>query len=246
MFTPEDFALAGRAVYAVMKPTLANPWPLLREAAGCEVWVKHENHTPTGAFKVRGGLNYLARLHDSGKAMPAGLISATRGNHGQSIPSAAARYGLPVTIVVPHGNSGEKNAAMRALGAELIEHGETFDEAKAYAIEQAEARNLHMVPAYHPWLVAGVATYPQRSCQQRGPQGTFSPQEHHLDCNPLPTEQQERSTFPTSWTLQQPARGRGRSIHSGILPVPTVRMSVNCNLSSDSSTLASQKSNTNP
>lgn len=91
-----------------------------------------------------------------------------------------------------------------------------------------------------------LSTDLQRSCQQRGPQGTFSPQEHHLDCNPLPTEQQERSTFPTSWTLQQPARGRGRSIHSGILPVPTVRMSVNCNLSSDSSTLASQKSNTNP
>ncbi len=158
MFTAEDFAAAQLAVSAAMQPTLANRWPLLCEAADCEIWVKHENHTPTGAFKVRGGLNYLARLMEM-EERPAGLISATRGNHGQSIPHAAARYGVPVTIVVPHGNSVEKNAAMRALGAELIEHGETFDEAKAHAVRLGEERGLHMVPAYHPWLVAGVATY---------------------------------------------------------------------------------------
>ncbi len=158
MFTADDFAAAQEAVSAAMRPTLANPWPLLREAAGCEVWVKHENHTPTGAFKVRGGLNYLARLMET-EERPAGLISATRGNHGQSIPFAAARYGLPVTIVVPHGNSVEKNAAMRALGAELIEYGDSFDEAKAHAVRLGEERGLHMVPSYHPWLVAGVATY---------------------------------------------------------------------------------------
>ncbi len=158
MFTHEEFKLAREAVHAAMGPTLANRWPLLEEAAGTEVWVKHENHTPVGAFKVRGGLNYLARLAQS-ENRPAGLISATRGNHGQSIPFAAARYGLPVTIVVPKGNSVEKNAAMAALGAELIEHGENFDAARAHAMKLAEERGLHMVPAYHPWLIAGVATY---------------------------------------------------------------------------------------
>ncbi len=158
MFSAEDFERACEAVYAVMQPTLANPWPLLREALGVETWVKHENHTPTGAFKVRGGLNYLARLLEN-RERPAGLISATRGNHGQSIPFAAARHGLPVTIVVPHGNSAEKNAAMRALGAELIEHGDVFDEAREHAASLAEERGLHMVPPFHEWLVAGVATY---------------------------------------------------------------------------------------
>ena len=169
MFSTDDFARAERAVHAAMGPTLANPWPLLREAVGAEVWVKHENHTPTGAFKVRGGLNYLARLHDSGQPVPPGLISATRGNHGQSVPFAAARYGLPVTIVVPRGNSVEKNAAMRALGAELIEHGETFDEAKAHAMALAGERGLHMVPPFHPWLVAGVATYAKELFDAAGP-----------------------------------------------------------------------------
>ncbi len=168
MFSADDFALAGRAVRAAMGPTLANPWPLLRRACGAEVWIKHENHTPTGAFKVRGGLNYLARLVESGPA-PAGLISATRGNHGQSIPFAAARHGLPVTIVVPRGNSPEKNAAMEALGAELIEHGDDFDAARAHAMALAEERGLHMVPAFHPWLVAGVATYAKELFDAAGP-----------------------------------------------------------------------------
>ncbi len=159
MFSRDDFNRACEAVYAAMGPTLANPWPLLREATGVETWVKHENHTPTGAFKVRGGLNYLARLLEDRAERPAGLISATRGNHGQSIPFAAVRHDLPVTIVVPLGNSVEKNAAIRALGAELVEHGEVFDEAREHAAALAVERGLHMVPPFHEWLVAGVATY---------------------------------------------------------------------------------------
>ncbi len=157
MITEEELAAAGRAVYAAMGPTLAQAWPLLAEAAGCEVWVKHENHTPTGAFKVRGGLNLLARLAEA-RLRPLGLITATRGNHGQSIPFAAARFGLPVTVVVPRGNSPEKNAAMRALGAHLIEHGESFDEARAHAERLAEDEGLRMVSSFSVELVAGVAT----------------------------------------------------------------------------------------
>ncbi len=168
MFTEEDFEQACRAVYAAMQPTLAHPWPLLQQATGVKTWVKHENHTPTGAFKVRGGLNYLARLMEDGAPRPAGLISATRGNHGQSIPFAAARHGLPVTIVVPHGNSREKNAAMRALGAELVEHGTVFDEAKDHAAQLAKERGLHMVPSFHEWLVAGVATYARELFETAG------------------------------------------------------------------------------
>jgi len=141
MFTADEFAAAQEAVGAAMQPTLTNPWPLLRAALGIETWVKHENHTPTGAFKVRGGLNYLARLMEDGTS-PAGLISATRGNHGQSVPYAAAQHGLPVTIVVPRGNSREKNAAMKALGAELIEHGDVFDEARSHAEVLAVLRAL--------------------------------------------------------------------------------------------------------
>lgn len=149
---------AVRDVRAAMGPTLANPWPLLAEAAGCEVWLKHENHTPTGAFKVRGGLHLLANMARR-ETRPRGLITATRGNHGQSIPFAAARHGIPVTVVVPRGNSAEKNAAMRALGARLIEHGENFDAARQYAEELAGAEGLEMVPSFSPELVAGVATY---------------------------------------------------------------------------------------
>ena len=168
MFTEEDFEQACRAVYAAMQPTLAHPWPLLQQATGVKTWVKHENHTPTGAFKVRGGLNYLARLMEDGAPRPAGLISATRGNHGQSIPFAAARHGLPVTIVVPHGNSREKNAAMRALGAELVEQGTVFDEAKDHAAQLAKERGLHMVPPFHERLVAGVATYAKELFETAG------------------------------------------------------------------------------
>jgi threonine dehydratase len=122
------------------------------------VWVKHENHTPIGAFKVRGGLVYLDRLRRKEPTVP-GVISATRGNHGQSLAFAARRVGLTATLVVPHGNSTEKNAAMRALGAELVEHGRDFDEAYAHTRQLAAERSLHMIPAFHPWLVLGVASY---------------------------------------------------------------------------------------
>ncbi len=152
-----DMERAASAVYAAMQPTLARAWPLLREMAGCEVWVKHENHTPTGSFKVRGGLNLLARVMEE-ESPPPGLITATRGNHGQSIPFAASLHGMPVVVVAPRTNSPEKNAAMRALGAELIEHGENFDEARALAEELARERGLRMISPFTRELVAGVAT----------------------------------------------------------------------------------------
>jgi len=126
VFTLSDLEAAAEIVHASMPPTPQYAWPLLARRAGCEVWVKHENHTPIGAFKVRGGLVYLDRLRCERPAVR-GLITATRGNHGQSIPYAARGTGIPVTICVPHGNSAEKNAAMRALGAELVEFGADFD-----------------------------------------------------------------------------------------------------------------------
>ena len=150
-----ELEAAARVVHAAMPPTPQYAWPLLAARTGCEVWVKHENHTPTGAFKVRGGLHYVSRL----AAGTPGLVSATRGNHGQSLAFAGRRQGLPVTILVPHGNSTEKNAAMRALGAELIEHGRDFDEAKDEAFRLSRERGLAIVPPFHPDLVAGVATY---------------------------------------------------------------------------------------
>src|SRR5215210_6827366 len=148
---------AAALVYESMPPTPQYRWPLLESRVGTEVWVKHENHTPTGAFKVRGGLVYFDDLCRAGK--PAGVVSATRGNHGQSIGFAARRYGVSATIVVPHGNSVEKNAAMEALGVELIEQGHDFQAATEAAAEIAAERGWHRVPAFHPWLVAGVGTY---------------------------------------------------------------------------------------
>jgi threonine dehydratase len=145
-------------VHSHMPPTPTHHWPLLSARAGCEVWVKHENHTPTGAFKVRGGLVYLTKLKAAEPDCP-GVISATRGNHGQSVARAAATVGLKSVIVVPHGNNPEKNAAMKAFGAELIEHGEDFQEALEFTIELAQQRGLHLVPVFHPWLLMGVATY---------------------------------------------------------------------------------------
>lgn len=148
---------AAEIVYRVLPPTPQYRWPLLTERLGTEVWIKHENHTAIGAFKVRGGLVYFHHLVQTER--PAGVISATRGNHGQSVGFAARRYGLPAVIVVPFGNSREKNAAMRALGVELIEHGEDFQEAREHAQHLSRERGLHMVPAFHPRLVQGVATY---------------------------------------------------------------------------------------
>ena len=154
----ETLESAAAIVYETMAPTPQYAWPLLKAAVGAEVWVKHENHTPVGAFKLRGGLVYFRDFaQQSGHA--AGVISATRGNHGQSVGYAARKYGIPATIVVPHGNSLEKNAAMRALGAELVEHGDDFQAARERAAWIAQQRGLHMVPSFHPLLVRGVASY---------------------------------------------------------------------------------------
>ena len=156
--TPSALGYARTVVARHVRPTPAYRWPLLERATHTETWVKHENHTPTGAFKVRGGLNFVERMRVSGMA-PAGLISATRGNHGQSLAFAGRANGLAVTIVVPEGNSPDKNAAMEAFGAELVVHGKDFQEAREYADELAAERNLLPVPPFHPWLVEGVATY---------------------------------------------------------------------------------------
>lgn len=153
-----DLLAARDIVYTSMPPTPQYCWPLLADAVGAELWVKHENHTPTGAFKVRGGLVYLDRLQDKDPGAQ-GIISATRGNHGQSLAFAATRHGLACRVVVPHGNSSEKNAAMRAFGADLVEHGSDFDDARLEAERLADAEALHMVPSFHRDLVAGVASY---------------------------------------------------------------------------------------
>jgi threonine dehydratase len=158
MFDLRQLEQAHEVVAAAMPPTAAHAWPLLAQRLGAEVIVKHENHTPIGAFKVRGGLVYAERLKRERPGV-AGLISATRGNHGQSLAFAAGRYKLPVTIYVPRGNSIEKNRAMRAFGAELIEHGEDFEAARLEAVRQAGARGFEIVPSFHPDLVRGVATY---------------------------------------------------------------------------------------
>jgi threonine dehydratase len=149
---------AARFVHQTMGPTPQYAWPLLAQRCGGEVWVKHENHTPIGAFKIRGALTYMRELR---RAEPnvTGVLAATRGNHGQSVATAAAASGLKAVIVVPHGNSVEKNTAMRAQGAELIEHGQDFQEALEYARGLAAERGLHMLPSFHPWLIQGVATY---------------------------------------------------------------------------------------
>jgi threonine dehydratase len=158
MFDLSQLEHAHEVVTAAMPPTPAHAWPLLAQRLGATVIVKHENHTPIGAFKVRGGLVYVDGLKRERSGI-AGLISATRGNHGQSLAFAASRYRLPVTIYVPRGNSVEKNRAMEAFGAELIEHGEDFEAARLEAIRQAAARGLEIVPSFHPDLVRGVATY---------------------------------------------------------------------------------------
>jgi len=158
MITRDDLDEAWKIVRGVFGPTPAYAWPLLAERAGHTIVVKHENHCPTGSFKVRGGLVFLARLR---KRMPdcSGLVTATRGNHGQSIAFAASRTGVPLSVVVPHGNSREKNAAMRAFGADLIEHGRDFDEAREHAARLGLEHGLIYAPSFHPDLVAGVATY---------------------------------------------------------------------------------------
>ncbi len=158
MFTRDALEQAQREVHAVFPGTPQIRWPLLAARTGADVWVKHENHAPTCAFKIRGGLIHVARLQREGLA-PRGLISATRGNHGQSLACAGARFGVPVTIVVPHGNSVEKNAAMQAFGARLIEHGSDFDAARIEAARLAAEGGLWFAPSFHPDLVLGVATW---------------------------------------------------------------------------------------
>ncbi|MBL9131912.1 MAG: threonine dehydratase, partial [Verrucomicrobiaceae bacterium] len=142
-------------------------WPLLENGLGCELWLKHENHTPVGAFKIRGGLVYMDELKRQQPDVR-GVIAATTGNHGQSIAFAAKLNGLRAVIVVPHGNNPEKNTAMRSLGAELVEHGNEFQEALEFSGELAAKEGLHAVPSFHPWLVRGVATYALELFRARG------------------------------------------------------------------------------
>jgi threonine dehydratase len=158
MFDLNELERAHEVVRQAVPPTPAYAWPLLAERLGVSVVVKHENHTPAGAFKVRGGLVYVDRLKRE-QPNVSGLISATRGNHGQSLAFAGRRHGLPVTIYVPHGNSVEKNRAMAAFGATLVEHGDDFQAAREEANRHAERAGLHMVPSFHAHLVLGVATY---------------------------------------------------------------------------------------
>ncbi len=157
MFTSDDLEAAARLVHQSLPPTPQHRWPLLAERLGCDVVVKHENHTPLGAFKLRGGLTFMDWLKRSEPAVT-GVVCATRGNHGQSVAFAARQNGLTATIVVPHGNSVEKNAAMRALGGELIEQGDDFQAALEFAQGLAVERGLYATPSYHAELVRGVAT----------------------------------------------------------------------------------------
>ena len=158
MFSKPDIEAAAALVYRHMPATPQYAWPLLGQALGCELWVKHENHGPTGAFKARGGvtfIDWLKRAHPEAR----GIITATRGNHGQSQARAATAAGLEAHIYVPRGNSAEKNAAMQAFGGQLTEFGEDFDEARLEAMRVAQRDGWHPVPPFHPELVRGVATY---------------------------------------------------------------------------------------
>lgn len=158
MLTDADLDAATRIVRAHVPVTPAYRWPLLEQVTGTPTWVKHENATPTGAFKVRGGLVYVERLLASGRPVR-GLVASTRGNHGQSLAYAGRAHGLPVTIVVPEGNSPDKNTAMTGFGAELVIQGHDFQEAREHAALLAEERGFDPVPSFHQDLVAGVATY---------------------------------------------------------------------------------------
>lgn len=158
LFGIDEIEDAGRLIYRQMQPTPQYVWPLLGERTGATVWVKHENHTPTGAFKVRGGITFIDWLKRTQPGAP-GIVTATRGNHGQSQARAANAAGLKAKILVPFGNSVEKNAAMRAFGAELIEFGSDFDEAKVEAMRLAQVEGLFPVPPFHRELARGVATY---------------------------------------------------------------------------------------
>jgi threonine dehydratase len=154
----DEIREAQKLIYSIMQPTPQLSWPLLNQRLGAEVWIKHENHTPIGAFKARTAIVYVAELLKREKGLR-GLITATRGNHGQSVALAGQRFGVPVTIVVPFGNSVEKNAAMRGQGANLIEFGSDFQESREYAARLAAEQGLHMVQPYHRDFVKGIASY---------------------------------------------------------------------------------------
>jgi threonine dehydratase len=158
MFSLPELEAALSLVHGSFPGTPQYAWPLLAKRSGAEVWVKHENHTPTGAFKLRGGLIYAERLRRE-RPDVRGIVSATRGNHGQSLAWAGRRHDIAVTVVVPHGNSVEKNAAMRAFGARLVEHGDDFEMAREEAARLAVAERLEFAPSFAPDLVKGVATY---------------------------------------------------------------------------------------
>lgn len=158
MFTEQEIRIAAERIYRDMPATAQYNWPLLSERMGCQAWVKHENHSPTGAFKIRGGITYVdwfMREYPQSN----GIITATRGNHGQAQARAAKAAGLQIVVIVPKGNGQEKNASIRAMGAELIVHGNDFDEAKQEAMRLAKLRNLYFVPSWHRELVRGVSTY---------------------------------------------------------------------------------------
>jgi len=159
MFSIDDLKAAQNLVYSQMQPTAQIHWPQLSKRTGARVIVKHENHAPTGAFKVRGGITFIDWLQREHKDAR-GIITATRGNHGQSQARAATAAGLVAKIYVPKGNSVEKNAAMRAYGAEVIEFGDDFDEAKGEAMRVAQSEGLYVVPPFHTELLRGVSTYP--------------------------------------------------------------------------------------
>lgn len=158
MFSQDELRAACDLVYTGMHPTAQYAWPQLAAATGVEVWVKHENHTPTGSFKVRGAITFIdwvTRVHPDAS----GICTATRGNHGQGQARAARANGLTAKVYVPFGNSVEKNAAMRAFGADLIEFGADFDDAREEAFRVADAEGLVIVPPFHREIVRGVATY---------------------------------------------------------------------------------------
>ena len=154
----DEIREAQKFIYSIMQPTPQLSWPLLNQRLGTQVWIKHENHTPIGAFKARTAIVYVAELLKREKGLR-GLITATRGNHGQSVALAGQRFRIPVTIVVPFGNSIEKNAAMRAQGAKLVEFGNDFQESREHAARLADEQGLHMVQPYHRDIVKGVASY---------------------------------------------------------------------------------------
>jgi len=158
LFSLDELRQTQSVLKQFVPPTPAYAWPLLARRTGLQVIVKHENHTPTGAFKARSVLAYVDNLKATSK-LPAGLATATRGNHGQAVAIAAANYGLSSVIIVPEGNSVEKNAAMRAWGGEVVIAGRDFEESRSVAADIAETRGYHFVPSFHPLIVRGVATY---------------------------------------------------------------------------------------